>query len=169
MESLLSDLVALIASSSLRLTVIELLRGVPGLPPIVQTFHILAIGVIVATFGMLHLKMLGLAAHGQSYDEMWQRLQIWAWGALGVLFLSGAVFVVARPERYFSNPVFGIKVGLLTSALVLSVLVARFAVKHDGSRPLLLKIFSALGLLLWIGVILAGRWIAYADYLFWEV
>ncbi len=28
-------------------------------------------------------------------------------------------------------------------------------------------VFAALSLLLWLGVVMAGRWIAYSDYIFW--
>jgi hypothetical protein len=170
-DSLLSDIVSLIAGSSLQETVIRLLRSVPGLPPIVQSVHIVGIVVIVATFMMLHLRVLGVAAQGQTYPEMWQRLRPWAWSALAVLLISGAVFVIARPGRYFVNPVFGIKFALLFSALTCSLFMARLvSVLPAAPRySLPLKLVSVIGVMLWVGVILAGRWIAYADYLFWEV
>lgn len=171
MDSLISDIVLLIAGSSLQETVIGLLRSVPGLPPIVQSVHIFGIVVVVASFMMLHLKALGVAAQGQTYPEMWQRLRPWAWSALATLLISGAVFVIARPNRYFVNPVFGIKLALLFLALATSLLMARLcsAVPADSRCSVGLKLGSVIGVMLWVGVILAGRWIAYSDYLFWEV
>ena len=61
---------------------------------------------------------------------------------------------------------------MLAPALVLTALVQRMATKDrewwEGSRGrrLSVKVVAAFSLLLWIGVVLAGRWIAYADYLF---
>ena len=34
-------------------------------------------------------------------------------------------------------------------------------------RTLPLKLLAAVSIALWVGVVLAGRWIAYSDYLFW--
>jgi len=164
----LTGIAEAIAGSSIRQMVIDLLSSVPGLPPGVQTLHILAIAVVVAAFVVPNLKILGIAAQGQSYDEMLSRLRPWAWSALGVLLLSGAVFVIARPFRYFFNPVVGTKFTCLAVALCLTVVVQNAARTRAPVFPLVLKAAAALTVLAWFAVIVAGRWIAYVDYLFWE-
>lgn len=168
MSSLLGSIAGWLADSAVREVVVAALGNVPGLPPLLQSLHILAIAVVVSAFVVPQLKVMGFAAHRQSYPEMLDRLAPWGGGALVVLLLTGAVFVIARPYRYLGNPVVGIKFACLAVALGLSWLLGRTARR---SAPLFTggqRATALLGTLVWLGVILAGRWIAYVDYLFWE-
>ena len=45
--------------------VVYLLSNVPGLPPIVQTVHLLGIAVIMSSVVLLDLRVLGLALPSQ--------------------------------------------------------------------------------------------------------
>jgi len=147
-------------------TVVYLLSNVPGLPPIVQTFHLLGIAVIMSSVVLLDLRILGLALPSQDVQELTRRVMPWVWWTLPVMLLSGAMFVFARPRRYFTNPIFGLKFALLLPAIALAAVLHFVSVrKPDASGT---KVIAAVSLLLWVGVVLAGRWIAYVDYLFPE-
>ena len=147
------------------------LRTVPGLPPIIQTLHIVSIAAIMASIVFIDLRILGWALPKQNLREMQNRLLPWTWLALVLLALSGFVFVIARPLRYFSNPVFGWKMALLVAAIAVSLWGLRLlnAGNQNSERQqisLSVKLLAFTSLLLWISIIFAGRWIAYADYLF---
>ena len=147
-------------------TVVYLLSNVPGLPPIVQTFHLLGIAVIMSSVVLLDLRILGLALPSQEVQELTRRVMPWVWWTLPVMLLSGSMFVFARPRRYFTNPIFGLKFALLLPAIALAAVLHFVSVrKPDASGT---KVIAAVSLLLWVGVVLAGRWIAYVDYLFPE-
>jgi len=165
MNSVLMQLAHAIATSSVHDYALRWLRTVPGLPPMVQTVHILSIAAMMGSIVMIDLRVLGLAVPQQNPGEMIRRLMPWMWGSLVLLFFSGAMFVVTRPARYFANPVFGIKFALLIPAILLSLVLARLHRRASISQPTV-KVIAALSLLLWLCVVLAGRWIAYADYLF---
>lgn len=165
MNEILLDIARAINGSVVQELIVSWLRNVPGLPPIVQMFHILGIGVVMGTIVMLNLRVLGWAVPSQRLDEMSARLMPWLWSALLVMVLSGLVFVIARPRRYFVNPVFGIKFALLAVALVLTLALRPLMARSVGA-PVVAKALAAVSLLAWLGVVLAGRWIAYADYLF---
>ncbi|HYM35650.1 MAG TPA: DUF6644 family protein [Steroidobacteraceae bacterium] len=165
MSGMLGDLARAIAKSSLHDHVLHWLRDVPGLPPMVQTVHILSVAIIMGSIVMIDLRVLGVAAPSQNPNEMIRRLLPWMWTALALLFLSGSMFVVTRPARYFANPIFGIKFALLLSALALSVVLVRL-LRNSSQTHAGAKVVAALSMLLWIGVMFAGRWIAYADYIF---
>ncbi len=49
----------------MRDTVVYLLSNVPGLPPIVQTVHLLGIAVVMSSVVLLDLRILGLALPSQ--------------------------------------------------------------------------------------------------------
>ena len=146
----------------------DLLRSVPGLPPIVQTLHLLGVAVIIGSVVILCLRILGLAANRQQPYEMAQRLFPWFFSALPVMLASGALFFLARPQRYIYNPVFAIK-----SAAFLLTIIASFwlwrrckTLKHEEAS-ISVKLLAAAVLSGWILTALAGRWIAYSDYIFW--
>lgn len=150
----------------LRDTAVYLLSNVPGLPPIVQTVHLLGIAVVMSSVVLLDLRILGLALPSQGVQELTRRVMPWVWWTLPVMLLSGLPFVFARPQRYFTNPIFGLKFAFLLPAVALAALLHLNGLRkpdHVGT-----KVIAAVSLLLWIGVVLAGRWIAYVDYLFPE-
>lgn len=172
MSQTLEDLGRVLAASPMNALVVYLLGNVPGLPPIVQTVHILSVTAIMGSIVLIDLRVLGLALPSQTPADLVRRLIPWTWWALPFLAVSGGMFFLARPGRYLVNPVFGLKYAMLAPALVLTALVQRMATKdrewweRSRGRRLSVRVVAALSLLSWIGVVLAGRWIAYADYLF---
>lgn len=162
---------ALVGSPPNRLA-LYLLGNIPGFPPMVQTVHLLSLAAVMGSIVLISLRMLGLALPSQSANELTRRLMPWTWWALPFMALSGLVFIFARPVRYLSNPVFGLKFTLLVPAIILALLFHRASVQdaHFWERSLGRRISSKAAafvcLVLWLGVAMAGRWIAYADYIF---
>lgn len=161
-------LIQLLNESPLRELSDSFLRSIPGLPPIIQTVHLTGVAVLLGSIVMLSLRMIGVAAKNQSPVEMSARLFPWFFCALPVLVVSGLPFFLARPQRYLVNPVFGIKTILFVAGLLLSVWMWRQCRQlPDTGITLNLKLTSALVVFTWVMTALAGRWIAYADYIFW--
>lgn len=168
MTGALRDLIHAINSSAVHDAALYLLGNIPGFPPMVQTVHILGISCVMGSIVLIDLKVLGLALPSQSVPELVRRLMPWTWWALLFVMLSGLTLFVARPGRYLVNPLFGIKFALLIPAVVLAAVFQRLVHANPGEAKSAggLRAIALVSLLLWIGVVLAGRWIAYADYLF---
>jgi putative copper export protein len=164
MAQTLVELARAIADSGAHDIAVHLLRNVPGLPPIVQTLHLLSIAIVLGSIVMLNLRVLGLATPTQQPAEMSHRFAPWICSALPMLLASGIIFVLARPQRYLTNPVFGLKFTLLLPALGFTALL--FGMLRRQSVNTRSRVVAGLSLLCWLGVVLAGRWIAYSDYLF---
>jgi hypothetical protein len=158
--------------SPLHTFALYLLSNVPGFPPIIQTVHILGVTAVMGSIVMIDLKVLGLALPSQSTRELVHRLMPWLWYGLPVQAISGLTLVLARPLRYAVNPVFGLKFTMLAPAIVLAAVFHLATIKdpyfweRSLGRRASARIIAGLSLLLWIGVVFAGRWIAYADYFF---
>lgn len=166
----MESLTSWIANSAANDLALALLSNVPGSPPILQTIHLLSIVAIMASALMIDLRVLGLAVPSQDIHEMAGRLRFWALGGVIGVFSSGIWFVLARPNRYFNNPVFQIKFALLLPALLCSYWIFRMAVRNPnffGTHLWRARLLAMASLLLWVAVVLAGRWIAYSEYLFW--
>ena len=160
-----------LTESQAREYAVYLLSNVPGLPPIAQAVHILGIAVVMGSIVMVNLRFLGLAVPSQNVSEMIRRLMPWTWYALASNAITGLLFVVARPNRYFYNPVVEWKFTMLVPAVLLALVVYRLNRREDGfwerstGRRVSARVIAAVSLVLWIGVVLAGRWIAYVEYL----
>ena len=172
MGDVLSELTNWISQSWLREQVLYLLFNVPGLPPLVQSVHLLAVAMLMASIGLISMRVLNLAVPGQQLGEMVGRLAGWFMTSIVLLIVSGLPFVIARPERYFSNPVFAAKA---LAVLVLGI-GAMWFLSHlrqqvkvvEVTRRLLIRtrIFALCLLVLLVFALFAGRWIAYVDYLY---
>lgn len=165
MIELMMPLATWISDSSANTLITQWLRTVPGLPPILQTIHLLGVVMIMASLVVLALHSIGVLARSQQPQEMLARLLPWAWAGIPVLVASGLPFVIARPFRYLLNPVFGIKMAVLLGAICVSLFFVRAFRRNAMALPT--RLMAVVVLLAWVTVPLAGRWIAYSDYLFW--
>ncbi|MGM0631941.1 MAG: DUF6644 family protein [Pseudomonadota bacterium] len=145
----------------------DALGGIPGLPPVLQTVHLLSAAVLMGSAVLLLMRVQGLALRDHSLWSLRRQLMPWAIGALSVQPLSMLPFLLARPHRYLLNPVFGIKMGLLLVAIISTVVVSRRIRLTLSEGDILTRLVAVVALLAWLAVVLAGRWIAYSDYLFW--
>lgn len=143
------------------------LQGATWVIPMIQTVHILAVAVAIASAFLLDLRVMSVFATGERSDRVAKRLLPWAWGAIAVLAMSGSLLIVAEPARCLQNVAFWVKMVMLISALtttwVLHSGIRRaFAFwEFSQRRRLTAKIIAGASMLLWSGVVLAGRWIAY--------
>jgi hypothetical protein len=137
--------------------------------PTVQTVHILAISVVLTSMTMFDLRLLGLAGRRHSIVSLSRRFMPWLWCALAVLAVSGAVLIVGEPSRALGNPTFLAKMLMLALAVALT-LAFQSLLKRDlerGSADLMpahvgaARLIGLASLLLWLGIAVAGRWIAY--------
>jgi hypothetical protein len=85
------------------------------------------------------------------------------WICLGLLLLSGALLILAEPFRTITNQVFYLKMGLLVVAVALTLWLASVARRQPEKRSAIHVVAAALSMLIWAGIIVAGRYIAYAE------
>lgn len=127
--------------------------------------HFIGLTLLLGTVGLFDLRLLGVAK-GLSPGAMHRLVP---WGILGfaINLITGTLFFVGQPDRYFRNPAFEIKLVFL---VILGINVLAFysivhrkvaALGPGDSAPLGAKIVAATSLLLWVGVIIAGRMVAF--------
>ena len=144
------------------------LRSTSWLAPLDETLHILALTTLFASAAVLHLRLLGLIGQDRPIGPLARRLLPLTWGALVVLLLTGGLLVLNRPGRYFGSNLFVIKMGLVILAVAWT-LVLQFGFSRDQAfweqttgRRMLARSGAVIALVLWSGVIVCARWIAYA-------
>ncbi|HJN96082.1 MAG: hypothetical protein CMQ15_09285 [Gammaproteobacteria bacterium] len=172
MPEFFTSMGGLLSGSFLQAGALWALRNIPGFPPIIQTVHILGIAVVMGSVVLLDLRILGLAVPSQKISEMSRRVMPWFWWALASNFVSGSFFLFGRPNRYFNNPIFGWKLSFLIPAILLTLffhLMSKAQTDYwelNSKRLWTARAIALLSLGLWIMVAMAGRWIAYSEYIY---
>lgn len=135
--------------------------------PISQTVHILGVAIVMIAIGMINLHLLGVQVTQQNFAQLSSRWMPWMWAAMVVLFLTGVIQTIAEPTREFMNNTFRIKLVMLVVAVAITV-IYRMQIKKDpkywdrsGEHRTLALGLASLSLVLWLGIVAAGRLIAY--------
>jgi hypothetical protein len=131
-----------------------------GLIPSLQTIHIVCVAVTFTAALMVDLRVLGTGLRSESLRAVSDRFIPSIWVCIVILLVTGALLIVAEPARTLSNPSFYLKLTALFFAILVTLWLKGFA---QGSRPVTgLPVAAAIvSLLLWMTIIVAGRYIAY--------
>ena len=131
--------------------------------PSILSAHTLGMGFLAGTSAGMDLRLLGfanripLAELAKFYWVMWL--------ALAVNFASGTLLLIGYPYKAFTNPVFYVKLTLIAIAVYLIVRIRKdVLLQLDPDAPDVYRrgrLFGMISLGCWVGVILAGRLLAY--------
>lgn len=146
------------------------LREIDWLISTLQTIHILAIAMVMSSLFMIDLRILRMMrAQTQSIADAAHRFEAWIWTGLAVLAATGAIQVVAEPQRTVLNGSFQIKMVLLVLAVAATYALrislrrnAEFASVSEKATGAS-KALAVGASLLWCAVAAAGRFIAYTQ------
>jgi hypothetical protein len=135
--------------------------------PTVQTIHILAVAVVASSALMIDLRLLGAFWADRPMRDVSSRFLPLVWWPLPLLLATGAIMIIGEPARSLKNPAFQLKMTLLVAALIVTGLFqflrarnAAFGDLESGPRATAVAV-ALVSMLLWCGIIFAGRWIAY--------
>lgn len=135
--------------------------------PVSQSIHIIAVSVLMMSVLLLNCRILGIAGTRQSFPRLSNQLMPWIWPALIVLLLTGVVQTIAEPMRELLSNTFWLKMTMLAVTLLITAGYA-FSLgrdphfwEHSRQRRFVLKALAILSLVLWLGIVVAGRLIAY--------
>ena len=135
--------------------------------PVIQSLHIVGIGIAVGSTLMMTLRVLGWVGTDQTVLAVQRRFGPWLTGALCLLLASGGLLIVAEPVRELVTFSFWLK---MVFVAVLTVLAAVFQasvtrsqdrweqglVRRRSVRLAAVIVFVVLGC-----IIILGRLIAY--------
>lgn len=132
---------------------------------LVNAAHIAFLGTLAGAIVALDLRLLGMGRQVPLASAGPFLSRIAATG-LGLAVLTGAWLFTTQPDTYLDNAAFLAKLGLVgaavLNALCLHARPAWQAVLRPGATvPASLRLQAAVSLLLWLSVIVAGRWIGF--------
>jgi len=129
--------------------------------PSVEVVHLLGLTLLLGTILVLNLRLLGATMPRQSISEMARATAPLLWTGAALALGSGTLLFLAEAIKCYYNVAFWYKMGLLASAVIFQLIVhQRLKVALTPSSALT-KSSAVVSLLLWFGIAVAGRAIAF--------
>jgi len=117
--------------------------------PVIETFHLLALAVLLGTVLIINL---GVFRTGTRNSGMARELEPWMLTSLAVLILSGIPMFLSEPQKCYESYSFPLKMILLLLAILWHFTIQR---KWTG------RLAAGISILLWAGIGMAGKGIPY--------
>jgi hypothetical protein len=145
------------------------LRSSAYVYPVVLALHLSAISLFGAMIVATDMRLLGWVLGDGSIADVIGRLR-WP-KRIGFLLAAtcGLLLFSSKAEEYYYNSFFRAKI-LLLALVAVHALVFRKSVYRDPAEldraselPARAKLAAALSLLLWLGILCAGRYIGYVE------
>jgi hypothetical protein len=131
--------------------------------PIIETFHVMALTIVMGSIAMVDLRLLGIASRSSPVSRLSAEILPWTWTAWCVAAVFGTLLFISNASTYAANPQFELKFVCMGLAAI-NMLVFQFGAYRDiarwdtGKTPVSAKVAGALSLTFWIGVVFFGRW-----------
>lgn len=135
--------------------------------PAIETLHLFGMAALVATVSVFDLRLLGWMKRRERVSELARRLLPWIWAGFAVQVVTGALLFSSEAVKVYTNPAFRLKM-LLIFLAGLHALIFHWTVYRDvaawddtGILPVGAKVAGFVSILLWLGVVAAGRFIGF--------
>ncbi len=136
--------------------------------PLIESFHVLGLGVVFGSIVIVDLRLLGIASIRRPFTRVTSDILRWTWAAFGWTATTGMLMFVTNANVYYHNLFFRTKMALLALAglnMVIFELTSGRTVDRwhkDTAAPLAGRAAAVVSLLLWIMIIFMGRWIGFS-------
>ena len=135
--------------------------------PTIETLHLFGIIALVGSTSIVDLRLLGFAFRDDSVTKLFNRFMPWAWVGFAIQVVTGSLLFASEATKLYESPVFQIKMLLILlvglNALVFHIIAYPRVASWDNApvTPWSARIAGCFSLLLWFGIVAAGRWISY--------
>jgi len=142
----------------------EGIRNSLWLFPVIETFHLLALGLTAGAVLTVDLRLLGVGLSRQSPAQLWTAVEPWLIGSVIVMFVSGILLFLCESIKCYYNFAFWVKMASLFLVLLFTFTVRRRALQTSltSDLPLHARSMAITSLVLWFGVAWGGRWIGFS-------
>jgi hypothetical protein len=136
--------------------------------PAIQTIHILGVAVLFSSAVLVDLRVLRVLQRDVPLPEVARRFLPVVWPIVVILLITGSLLIIGEPRRSLLNVTFYLKMSLLAVAILLTAALQLFLIsgRDEAAGPgrrIAGRVVAGASLLVWCGIIVAGRWIAYTQ------
>lgn len=135
--------------------------------PIVEGIHVISLAFSVGLVIWFDLRLAGLILRDQPVSAVFRPLRPFMLTGFAIMFVSGVALFWALALRCYSSPFYWIKMALLLLAginiSIYHLTIDRRQTEWDTMLipPIQARIAGLVSLTLWVGIIAAGRLMAY--------
>lgn len=140
--------------------------GATWLFPLFNSLHVISITLMLGALLMLDLRLSGVAATRYPVKVLSRDFLPWVWTAFVVAVLTGLGLFITRASAHVLNPAFQWKMVLMALAGINMLVLHKYYLRgylqqSESPAPAAAKLSGYLSLVLWAGVMLAGRWVGH--------
>ena len=135
--------------------------------PLIEGSHILTLPLSVGMIVIFDLRLLGIAFRSEPASRIMNQFVRWSMIGFAVMFITGGFLFITQAGKAYGNVFFRTKLILLlllgiNAAVYQTVFYPKMA-QWDlaGRTPAGARFCAGLSLIVWIGVIVCGRTMAY--------
>lgn len=160
---MIESLLTALADSRLSIAIAE----DPVLFPWIEVVHVLAITIVFGTIILVDLRLLGWAARDYPISKLSRAIVPVTWIAFIIAAISGALLFTSNPHTYAANSYFLAKMAAMVCAginmAIFHVWTMRTMRNWDETPyiPLAVKSAGLISIVLWVTIIVCGRWIGF--------
>jgi hypothetical protein len=123
-----------------------------------EAVHIVALSLVGGVILVTNLAALGVVLKSTEPLAVVRQLRPLYLSAFVLVVISGLLLVAAGPYKYYTNPLFPVKLGLLVVAAALQTVLSR-RLKRRESSDSITRSLAGVSLVTWTAVVIAGRWL----------
>ena len=156
-------LIASLEASGLATTI----RNSLFLFPLIESVHVIGLTMVFGTIVIIDLRLLGIASTRRPFTAIASDVFKWTWMAFAVTATTGALMFITNASTYYQSAYFRAKMALLALSglnMLVFELTARRSIHawdRNASAPASGRAVAVLSLVIWIGVIVLGRWFGF--------
>jgi hypothetical protein len=165
MQATLAELSKWLAATSLSHTILSTGWIIPTL----QTIHILCVAVVFSSAILVDFRMFRLFDRDTPLAKVTRRFLPAIWPVLLILLATGSLLIIGEPRRSLVNSTFYLKMTLLLVAVLLTATLQAVTASSPAfwdesrSRRIAGGLLATCSIVIWCGILFAGRWIAYTQ------
>ena len=135
--------------------------------PAIESVHLLGMAALVGTITVFDLRLLGWMMRREPVSELARRLLPWTWLGFAVQVVTGVMLFLSEAAKVYANPAFRLKILMILlaglHALIFHKIIYRNVATWDEGDvlPIGAKVSGLVSILLWIGIVAAGRFIGF--------
>jgi hypothetical protein len=134
--------------------------------PAAEVVHIVGLGLLFGSIAIVDLRLIGLG-RGVPVAALVRFAVPWSLTGFALAALSGSLMFAAHVDEFLTQPVFIAKMSLIALAGINALTLHRGALRRTASfeaaanPPPRVRTAAAVSLVMWLGVIACGRFLAY--------
>jgi hypothetical protein len=136
--------------------------------PTVMATHLSCIAVFGGMILMTNLRLMNLALKHTPASVVIESLRSWKRLGFVIMITCGILLAGSHLDKYYANPYFQLKLSLLVLTGIHGLVFHRSVyynagLDQGGKLPAKAAIAGGTSLILWLSIVICGRWIAYYD------